>query len=324
MSITHAAESPADRWQGPAEKSVAFEHPALFYRNTTEYLNGTLAFVFDGLSRGDAVLIAVPAAKLSLIADQLGRDAELVRLVDLSQAGRNPGRILGGVLRTFADDNPDQWVRIVGEPLWAERSPAEYAACAQHEALINRAFAGRAVSMLCPYDTQTLDSRALIDAVRTHPVVLDADRRQDSASYAPEQVLADYNQPLRAPKDATEFTVRAEHLRQLRTGADDIATAAGLNEDGRVDWSLVLTELVTNSIEHSDGRAVVRMFTEGRDLVGQVSDAGDLTDPLAGRHPALPGQVRGRGLMIVHDLADLVRLHTRPGATTVEVRFRIG
>ena len=321
MSITRAAESPAERWRGPA---AAFEHPALFYRNTKEYLHGTLQFVRDGLSSGDAVLIAVPSDKLELLAAHLGRDAELVRLIDLSKAGRNPGRILGGVLRTFADDYPDQWVRIVGEPVWSQRSPAEYAACAQHEALVNRAFAGRAVSLLCPYDTQTLDSRALIDAVRTHPVVLDADRSQHSSSYAPDAVFADYNQPLAAPSDAIEFAVGATRLRELRAGADDVAASAGLSEDGRLDWLLVLTELATNSIEHSDGTAVVRMFRDGDYLVGQVSDAGDLTDPLAGRHPALPGQIRGRGLMIVHDLADLVRLHTRPGATTVEVRFRIG
>ena len=321
MFITRTAESPADRWQGPA---AAFEHPALFYRNTQEYLHGTLEFITDGLSRGDAVLIAVPTNKLELIAERLGRDTELVRLVDMADAGRNPTRIIGGVLRAFADDYADQWVRIVGEPIWPDRSPAEYAACAQHEALINRAFAGRAVSVLCPYDTQTLDSRALIDAVRTHPVVLDGNRSRHSTSYSPDAVFTDYNQPLPAPPDATQFTVGARNLRQLRSGADDVATAAGLDEDHRLDWSLVLTELVTNSIEHAGGAAVVRMFTDGRDLVGQVTDSGDLTDPLAGRHPALPGQARGRGLVIVHDLADLVRSHTRPGATTVEVRFRIG
>jgi anti-sigma regulatory factor (Ser/Thr protein kinase) len=321
MSITRAAESPADRWRGPA---AAFEHPAMFYRSTEEYLDRTLGFVTDGLSRGDAVLIAVPSDKLTLLAGQLGRDTELVQLIDLSAEGRNPGRILGGVLRTFADDYPDQWVRIVGEPVWSQRSAAEYAACAQHEALINRAFAGRAVSMLCPYDTQTLDSRALIDAVRTHPVLLDAERTLDSHSYAPDDVYADYNQPLPAPADALEIGVTADRLRVLRAGADDFAASAGAGQDRRLDWSLVLTELATNSIEHSDGRAVVRMFTEEGYLVGQVSDVGNLTDPLAGRHPALPGQARGRGLVIVHDLADLVRLHTRPGGTTVEVRFRIG
>lgn len=321
MSITRAAESPADRWRGPA---AAFEHPALFYRNTEEYLHGTLGFIADGLSRGDAVLIAVPSDKLALLAGQLGRDAELVRLIDMSAEGRNPARILGGVLRTFADDYPDQWVRIVGQPVWSARSPAEYAACAQHEALVNRAFAGRAVSVLCPYDTQTLDSRALIDAVRTHPVLLDANRIQDSGSYAPDDVYADYNRPLPAPVDALEISVGAAQLRRLRITADDYAASVGLGEDGRLDWSLVLTELATNSIEHSDGRAVVRMFTDEGHVVGQVSDAGNLTDPLAGRHPALAGQARGRGLVIVHDLADLVRLHTRPGGTTVEVRFRIG
>lgn len=321
MTITRAAESPAERWRRPA---ADFDHPALFYRNSREYLRGTLEFVNDGLSRGDAVLIAVPPDKLELIASQLGRDTELVRLVDMAREGRNPGRILGGVLRAFAESHADQWVRIVAEPVASERSLAEYAAYAQHEALINRAFAGHAVSVLCPYDTQTLDSRALIDAVRTHPVVLDGDRTQDSNSYAPDDVLTDYNQPLPAPPDAIEFTIGATQLRQLRCGADDAAAWAGLDEARRLDWTLVLTELATNSIEHSRGYAEVRMFTDRGELVGQVRDAGDLTDPLAGRHPAEPGQIRGRGLMIVHDLADLVRLHTRPGATTVEVRFRIG
>ena len=64
----------------------------------------------------------------------------------MAEAGRNPGRILPAVLHAFADDHPRARVRIVGEPVWAGRTPVEYPACAQHEALINGSLAGRDVT----------------------------------------------------------------------------------------------------------------------------------------------------------------------------------
>ena len=45
-------------------------------------------------------------------------------------------------------------------------------------------------------------------------------------------------------------------------------------------------------------------------------------DPLAGRRPAIPTQLNGRGLLVVNHLADLVRTHTRPGQTTIRAYFR--
>ncbi|WP_147268410.1 ATP-binding protein [Spongiactinospora rosea] len=48
-----------------------------------------------------------------------------------------------------------------------------------------------------------------------------------------------------------------------------------------------------------------------------VRDAGRLTDPLAGRRPAGPHQADGRGLMAVHTMADLVRVHTSTDGTAV-------
>ena len=37
----------------------------------------------------------------------------------------------------FVREHPGSRVRIVGEPIWAERTDEEYPACAEHEALIN-------------------------------------------------------------------------------------------------------------------------------------------------------------------------------------------
>lgn len=56
----------------------------------------------------------------------------------------------------------------------------------------------------------------------------------------------------------------------------------------------------------------------------QGRDRGHITDPLAGRRPGAPGRLRGRGLLLVNYLADLVRMHTAPSGTIVEARFALG
>ncbi|EFL27820.1 putative regulator of sigma factor [Streptomyces himastatinicus ATCC 53653] len=153
-----------------------FVHPALFYRDDEDYLAGTLPFVLDGLRAAEPVAVAVPGANLRLLRTALGRDGERVRFLDMAEAGRNPGRIIPTVLRDFADRHPGGRVRIIGEPVWAGRTAAEYGPCVQHEALINLAFTGRAVTILCPYDTGGLDTDALADAWLTHPVVIEDGR----------------------------------------------------------------------------------------------------------------------------------------------------
>jgi len=172
----------------PAER---FVHPALFYRDTKEYLAGTVPFLLDGLAKGEPVAVAVPAGNLELLRAELGDRVADVHCLDMEQAGRNPGRIIPRVLRAFADSHSGaDRVRIIGEPVWPGRSDAEYPACVQHEALINLAFAGRDVTILCPYDAGRLDDAVLADAHATHPVVVDGGRERASTSYAPDRVVA--------------------------------------------------------------------------------------------------------------------------------------
>lgn len=95
----------------------------------------------------------------------------------MTRAGLNPGRIIPSVLRAFADAHQDVHVRIIGEPVWHGRTAVEYPACVQHEALINRAFAGRDVTILCPYDGRALSPDVIADAHATHPVVISSGLR---------------------------------------------------------------------------------------------------------------------------------------------------
>ena len=297
-------------------------HPALFYRSDAAYQAKINAFVRTGLELGHPVAVAVPDPRLRLVRDALGDSAARVTLLDMSQEGRNPGRIIAFVLRRFADRHPDRHVRIVGEPIWPGRSGAEYPACVQHEALINAAFAGRDVTVLCPYDVTGLDVVALDDARATHPVLWDEDGERDSDGYDPDGVIARYNEPLAAPSGETVVVATPADVAGARRFAVEHARRLGLPEERLQDLALVATELVTNGITHTPGPARLAVFAEDGHVVCEVRDPGKLADPLAGRRPADATSPHGRGLLLVNDLADLVRCHTGDG-TTIRALLRV-
>ncbi|HEX4702898.1 MAG TPA: anti-sigma factor RsbA family regulatory protein [Pseudonocardiaceae bacterium] len=299
-----------------------FAHSALFYRGDDEYLAGVVPFITRGLADSEPVAVAVPTDRLTVVRAALGVAARRVRMLDMREVGRNPGGILGGVLLAFADEYSGRRVRIVGEPVWVGRSQVEYSECVRHDALINCAFVGRAATVLCPYDADGLAADVLADAARTHPVVMDRDGSRDSDTFAPGVVAAEFNRPLPLPDNVTSLVVDVHGLARLRQVVAGFGRARGLGGRQTDALVLVLTELATNSIEHAHSPATVLLGGVGDVVCCQVRDNGHITDRLAGRRPAPPGQSRGRGLLMVNQLADLVRVHTEPGGTTVEVRFR--
>ncbi|PWK87903.1 histidine kinase-like protein [Lentzea atacamensis] len=293
--------------------SVApFAHEALFYRGEDEFLAGTARFVADGVSRGEPVLVAVPEARIVLLRERLGDQADQVHFIDMTEAGRNPGRIIPGVLMAFSASAPQSRVRMVGEPVWPGRSELEYPACVQHEALINTAFEGRRGTLLCTYDAASLPDHVLEDAMRTHPVIIDGSKRFASEWYTDPARLADiYNVPLPPPPSSAEqhnFSVGTlAHMRKVVT-----AYANWLRREQVDDLVLAVNELATNSILHASGRGVLRMWREGDTAVCEVSDSGK------GLPPSFTG-LSGFGIVMVNLLCDLVRTHTSHSGTTVRV-----
>ncbi|GAA2402599.1 sensor histidine kinase [Actinomadura vinacea] len=305
----------------------AFAHPALFYRGRDEFLAGTVPFVLAGPDSGEPVAVAVPGPRLALLRDAVraasGSTAARVTWIDMSEAGRNPGRIIPGVLRAFSDRHSAARVRIIGEPIWPGRSPAEYPACVQHEALINFAFAGREATVLCPYDTAGLDEDTVADARATHPSIVDGDGERHSAEYAPGRVFQDWNRPLPVPPgiEATPFDL--DSIPAIRALAVRRGAALGLGAARAGDLELAVNELAANSALHGGGTGVLRIWTEDGHVVCEIRDAGLLTDPLVGRRPAGMSTEGGRGVLMVNHLADLVRVHTGPKGTTFRVYMRL-
>jgi anti-sigma regulatory factor (Ser/Thr protein kinase) len=304
------------------DTAAPFVHPALFYAGPDEYLAGTMPFIEAGLAAGEPVMVAVPGDNLARIRTALGSAAGRVLLHNMQVAGRNPGRIIPGVLLAFAAAHAGRPVRIIGEPIWAGRSALEYPACAQHEALINTAFAGRDASILCPYDTTRLDPDWVRDAYRTHPVVWTGTLRHDSAEYRdPVGVAAGFNLPLPdPPPHAATMTVEITALAAVRRFVAAQGGVAGLAEDRVADLVIAVGELTANTVEHAGGTGRLAVWVEDGRVVCQVADAGHVTDPMAGRLP-VPSDAAtgGRGLVLVNQLCDLVRVHTRPGATTIRI-----
>lgn len=248
------------------------------------------------------------------------------RWVDMHQAGRNPGRILS-MLQEFADragDDVHTGVSIVGEPIWVGRTSAEALEATRHEALINLAFAGRPVSILCPYDT-ALPKDVLTQAYRTHPVIGVPGGYRPSSRYCnPYEVSRDCDIPLpEPPPHAVVVPFDEQGLALARDETDRWATAVGLPQDRHTDWLLAVGEATSNSVRHGGGRGTLRMWCADGKLIAEIRDQGLLADPLTGRRRPDPrAATGGRGVWIMHQLCDLVEIRaTAPGLV---LRLHIG
>jgi hypothetical protein len=297
-----------------------FSHPALLYRSQQEYLDCLVPFITDAVAAAEPTLVAVPEPNLMLLREALGAIAADLTMADMTMVGRNPGYILGGVLSAFADKHPRRAVRMIGEPIWPTRSDAEYPACVQHEALINEAFSGRNVTVLCPYDATRLDPAVLSDAGTTHPVLWDGSSTpQASPAFAPSAAVARYNEPLSTSSTAVTHTVHTfADLHLVREGAASFGRWFQLAADRLKDFVFITNELGTASLQRTDGPCRLSFWQHNGRLTVESRDFGYLDDGLAGRRSYEHDTDHGRGLLSVNAVADLVRIYTAPGQTTIQ------
>jgi anti-sigma regulatory factor (Ser/Thr protein kinase) len=302
-----------------------FAHEALLYRGTDGFLDGAVPFIREGLDAGEPVLVAVPGGRIPPLREALG-DHGALRLVDMTDLGRNPARIIGA-WRDFLRESgaARRPVRGLGEPIWAGRSADEVEECQHHEGLVNVAFAdGPAWRLLCPYDADALDEDVLDAARRTHPLLRESAGVVPSGAYGRPpgaQLEAELPAP---PVWAERLVISRGSLATVRGRVARTAAAAGLGEERAGDLVLAVSEVASNSVTHGGGEGSLALWRDGGDLVCEVRDAGHIADPLAGRARPAPEQRRGRGLWLVHELCDLVQVRSRPeGGSVVRMRMRV-
>ena len=301
-----------------------YDHTALLYHSEREYVDSLVRFISEGLDRAQPVLVAVPGDKLASLRDALGDAAAgNVKMIDITEMGRNPGRILAAEF-AFVEEQRHRHVRMVAEPVWAGRTAAEYHACVQHEALANIAFAGRDVTGLCPYDVGGLDESILADVRTTHPLISEYGAHQRNPDYSVEAALEQCNQPLVTNPVAVTYTVcEPADLSGARRCGTRYARLLGMSAERIADVQLITTELATNSLDHGGGVCWLAFWHDAGHLVCEARDIGYLADPLVGRRPPADGS-GPYGLFVVNAIADLVRTHTSPSGTTIHAYVRLG
>ena len=116
---------------------------------------------------------------------------------------------------------------------------------------------------------------------------------------------------LNDPLAEVRVTLTAEggSCSRARQVVRDAATTWGLSEDLTDDAQLIVTELVSNSIDHGEGLITLTVSRKSDGMLVEVHDESP-KQPLV--RPVDPSSARGRGMQLVQALS--VRWGTTPDA----------
>ena len=320
MQHSRATASPV------ATRPKAFRHDAVFYRGEHGFLRAVLPFVAAAVERSEPVLVAVVPSRTAALRSELGEASSRVEFVDMEAAGRNPACIIP-VWHDFVARHAagGKALNGVGEPIWAGRTPPEIAECQRHESLLNLAFANAgAFELICPYDESGLPDDVLAAARQSHPhVVKDGRRRASPVYHGLDAIRPADRRPLPPPLEVQRTRAfSASDVTAVRQEVAAWAIALGVDPARAADLALAAHEAAVNSIRHGGGRGVLRFWHEDDAVLCEISDTGDLRDPLAGRSLPVAASASGRGLWLINQLCDLVQTRTTASGTVVRLRQR--
>ena len=303
-----------------------YRHEAFFYDGTSELMRKLVPFVREGLAGDEPTLVVLEGAKLAMLREALGGDAEQVLFADMAQIGDNPARIIPA-WQDFVDAHGGAGARLrgVGEPIGPHHEHDDLVERHRHEALLNVAFADHELTLLCPYDAGALDSDVIEEARRTHPYVCAGGRSRASLTFAGERAC---ERPCEAPlapppADALSVTVAPATLPALRGLVAARAGELGLAPARVPDLVVAADELATNSLRHGGGRGRLRIWRENDAIVCEVRDAGRIDDPLAGRRRPTSRPADSRGLWLANQLCDLVQVRATGDGGIVRLHMRL-
>jgi len=307
-------------------------HRALFYRELGEYASTVASFLLAGDVQAGAAFIAVPGERHAELWRALKQQAAsaAARTIaagatfgDMCELGRNPGRIIP-MIQALIESSTGGGVRFVGEPIWPGRSTAEMREATRHEALINAAFDGSPVSILCPYDVARLPGWVIADARRTHPLLVSQGTERRSMAFdGPGLVPEDCDAPLPKVPARAFVTDYRSNLRDVRDLIGEHANKAGLDQTRAVDLTLAVSEVAANTLRHTGSGGTISIWRTDGELVCQLDDSGFIADPMAGRRSPDRDHRGGHGLWLVHQVCDLVELRTSEQGTSVRMHMRL-
>ena len=306
--------------------ATGFCHQVFLHADEDEYLREMTTFIEEGVRGDEAVLVAVPVAKIDLLRRHLGQaERDRVQFTDMAEMGANPARVMPA-WADFARANGGRRLRGVGELIWAQRPADEVVECQRHEALLNVAFADHPrLTLLCSYDTAALRPGVVAEALRTHPIVRLAGRPPAESPHYPgaRRLGRPFSAPLsEPPAGASSMDFDAASLSLVRSFVWHEAMDGGLGEQRASDALLAVNEAGTNSVRHGGGHGTLLSWPAAGAVIFEARDRGRMYDPLAGGTRPPPDRVDGRGLWMMNQLCDLVQIRSFTTGTTVRLHLR--
>jgi hypothetical protein len=67
----------------------------------------------------------------------------------------------------------------------------------------------------------------------------------------------------------------------------------------------------------------MEIWCEAGEIVGEIRDAGVITDPQVGQHPPEPGAAGGHGLWLVYQVCDRVDRHSDASGTVIQMHMSL-
>lgn len=166
----------------------AGDHVCMVYDDVDTWLAAVVAFLDDGLERGDRCVYIAPDGSGEAVAAALARAGRDVRrerqrgaLAIVTQAdtyfrGRafEPLAMVEYLRAACEGAVADGFggYRVAGEPTWALGRAPGADRLIEYEALLNDFFPGRPARGLCQYDRRRFPPALIRDVLRTHPVVV--------------------------------------------------------------------------------------------------------------------------------------------------------
>jgi anti-sigma regulatory factor (Ser/Thr protein kinase) len=306
----------------PVIEDQGFVHRALIYESGDEFLAGALPFIEEGVRGGEPVLIAVKLANVEALRQALGTDAPGVRLLSVGQWYENSARTRDKFATWVSEHAVRGRARLVYEPPWAVGWDSHVRDWARHESVLNVAFAGLPLSLICPYDARELPAQILQHAECTHPELVRGDRIAQSARYEDPWSFCgrlDSEPFARSGSPAAELTFELAELPTVRRLVKWEGLLAGMPEMRVDELVLGVNEIATNALVHGRSPATLRIWNEGGELVFEVADSGTgIDDALAGQLGPGASGLGGRGLWLTRMMSDAVEIHSHAdGAGTI-------
>jgi anti-sigma regulatory factor (Ser/Thr protein kinase) len=132
-------------------------------------------------------------------------------------------------------------------------------------------------------------------------------------------------QPLSVPPESSAVHRYRANLSGVREFTAAWAHRAGLPPLQVSNLVMAVAELAANTLRHTTGPGILTLWATDEEVICQVQDEGQITDPLAGSlRPAPDSPAGGRGLWLVRQVGDGVEIRTGPTGTTVRVHMRLG